>query len=96
MPLRSLRFSQCLKTSLTVREVMSSITRAGQIDSPGRQPLAIAATVLGSCFAQASSRGDGPRYSFHASASYREHNEGLLANVSFTQTLFKQDVCVIT
>ena len=59
-------------------------SRAGQIDTSTqcRQRLATAATFLRNCVAycvaQALSRGDGPRYSLHASAYEREYNEDLI------------------
>ena len=55
------------KRTLSVREVWGSIP--GSVKSAQcRQQLAIVATLLRSCVAQALSRGDGPRHSLHASA----------------------------
>ena len=59
--------SSVVKRTLSVREVLGSIP--GSVKSVQcRQWLATAATFLRSCVAQALSRGDGPRNSFHASA----------------------------
>ena len=55
------------KRTLSVWKVWGSIP--GPVKSAQcRQRLAIAATFLRSCVAQALSRGDGPRHSLHASA----------------------------
>ena len=59
--------SSVAKRTLSVREVWGSIP--GPVKSTQcRQRLAIVATLLRSCVAQALSRGDGPRNSLHASA----------------------------
>ena len=59
--------SSVAKRTLSVREVWVSIPRPVK-STQCRQGLATVATFLRSCVAQALSRGDGPRYSLHASA----------------------------
>ena len=48
-----------------------------------RQRLATVATFLRSCVASSLSCGDGSRHSLHASAEYREYNEGLILIFDF-------------
>ena len=69
--------SSVAKRTLSVREVLGSIPRPVK-STQCRQRLAIVATFLRSCVAQALSRGDGPRNSLHASAKYGEYNEDLI------------------
>ena len=66
-------------TSLSVREVWGS--RLGPVKSdtvsPGTRHRAVF-FELRSCVAWALSGGNGPRYSLHTLAEYREYNEGLI------------------
>ena len=59
--------SSVAKRTLSVRKVWASIS-GSVIPSQCRQRLAIVATFVRSCVAQALSRGDGHRHSLHASA----------------------------
>ena len=66
------------------------IGAGGGVRLPGRKvrPSAAngsshAATFFRSCVALALSRGDGPRFSLHASAKYREYHRDLITSVIF-------------
>ena len=67
---------QLLTTSLSVRGSIPGPVKSAQCRQ--RSPVAIVATFLRSCVAQALSRGDEPRHSIHTLAQYREFSEDLL------------------
>ena len=69
--------SSVAKPTLSVREVWGSIAGSAK-SSQCRQRLAIVATFVRRCVAQALRRGGGPRHSLHASVYYGEYNEDLI------------------
>ena len=75
--------SSVAKPTLSVREVWGSIAGSAK-SSQCRQRLAIVATFVRSCVAQALSRGDGPHRSLHASVYYGEYNEDLIFCAALT------------